>query len=161
MRRALYPGTFDPMTNGHLDIVRRATQLFDEVVIVVAKNVGKQPLFSLDERVALVRASVKDMPSVRVEEHQGLIVHYAKEIGATALIRGLRAISDFDIEFRMASVNRKLASAVETVFLMPSDEWSFLSSSVVRELWSFDADYQGFVPKPVSRALNSKTKREK
>jgi pantetheine-phosphate adenylyltransferase len=157
MRRAVYPGTFDPLTNGHLDIVRRASLLFDEVIILLAVNEGKTPLFSVQERHEIIQACVASLPGVRVEQHTGLLVKYARSQGATALIRGLRAISDFDIEFRMASVNRKLAPDVETVFLMPSDEWSFLSSSVVRELWRFGGDYNDFVPEPVANALHNKS----
>lgn len=154
MRRAVYPGTFDPPTLGHLDIVRRAHRVFDEVVVLLAVNSDKHPLFTVDERKALVEACVEGMEGVRVDTFGGLLVDYAREHKATALIRGLRAISDFDYEFQMAIVNRKLAPDVETVFLMPSEEWSYLNSTIVRELWRFGGDYSHFVPAPVRLAMD-------
>ena len=154
MRRAVYPGTFDPPTLGHLDIVRRAHRVFDEVVVLLAVNSDKHPLFTVDERKALVEACVEGMEGVRVDTFGGLLVDYAREHKATALIRGLRAISDFDYEFQMAIVNRKLAPDVETVFLMPSEEWSYLNSTIVRELWRFGGDYSHFVPAPVRHAMD-------
>ena len=154
MRRAIYPGTFDPMTLGHLDIVARARRTFDEVVVVLAVNPGKSPLFPLEERLRLARACVAGLDGVRVDCHDGLLADYAQRAGATAIVRGLRAISDFDYEFQMAIVNRKLAPGVETVFLMPSEEWSYLNSSIVRELWRFGGDYSRFVPEAVRSAMD-------
>lgn len=154
MRRAIYPGTFDPMTLGHLDIVKRARQTFDEVVVVLAVNAGKTPLFPLDQRLELVRACTAGLDGVRVDSHAGLLADYAQRQGATAIVRGLRAISDFDYEFQMAIINRKLAPGVETVFLMPSEEWSYLNSSIVRELWRFGGDYSRFVPEAVRCAMD-------
>jgi pantetheine-phosphate adenylyltransferase len=154
MRRAVYPGTFDPMTLGHLDIVRRARQTFDEVVVLLAVNAGKTPLFPLEERLQLVRASVDGLDGVRVDCHDGLLADYALRQGASAIVRGLRAISDFDYEFQMAIINRKLAPGVETVFLMPSEEWSYLNSTIVRELWRFGGDYSHFVPEAVRSAMD-------
>ncbi len=154
MRRAVYPGTFDPMTLGHLDIVRRARQTFDEVVVLLAVNADKTPLFPLEARLQLVRACVEGLDGVVVDSHEGLLADYAQQKGATAIVRGLRAISDFDYEFQMAIVNRKLAPGVETVFLMPSEEWSYLNSSIVRELWRFGGDYSRLVPEAVRRAMD-------
>ncbi len=156
MRRAIYPGTFDPMTRGHLDIVRRARLVFDEVIVLLAVNSGKRPLFSLDERKQLVRECVTGMDGVKVESFEGLLVDYARQVEARAVIRGLRAISDFDYEFQMAIVNRKLAPEVETVFLMPNEEWSYLNSSIVRELWTLGGDYSHFVPEAVRVAMDNR-----
>lgn len=154
MRSAIYPGTFDPMTLGHLDIVGRARQIFDEVVVVLAVNDGKMPLFPLAQRLELTRACVAGLDGVRVDCHDGLLADYALKRGAAAIVRGLRAISDFDYEFQMATVNRKLAPRVETVFLMPSEEWSYLNSSIVREVWRFGGNYSLFVPEAVRRAMD-------
>lgn len=154
MRRAVYPGTFDPMTLGHLDIVKRARQTFDEVVVLLAVNAGKTPLFPLEERLRLVRACVEGLDGVRVDCHGGLLADYALRQEASAIVRGLRAISDFDYEFQMAIINRKLAPGVETVFLMPSEEWSYLNSTIVRELWRFGGDYSHFVPEAVRGAMD-------
>lgn len=154
MRTAIYPGTFDPMTLGHLDIVARARQTFDEVVVLLAVNADKTPLFPLEQRLALVKACTAGLPGVRVDCHDGLLAEYAQRTGASAIVRGLRAISDFDYEFQMAIINRKLAPGVETVFLMPSEEWSYLNSSIVRELWRFGGDYSRFVPEVVRAAMD-------
>jgi pantetheine-phosphate adenylyltransferase len=154
MRRAIYPGTFDPMTLGHLDIVARARRTFDEVVVLLAVNPDKSPLFPLEERLRLARECVVGLDGVRVDCHDGLLADYALRSGAAAIVRGLRAISDFDYEFQMAIVNRKLAPGVETVFLMPSEEWSYLNSSIVRELWRFGGDYSRFVPEVVRSAMD-------
>lgn len=156
MRSAIYPGTFDPMTLGHLDIVRRARSVFDEVTVLLAVNSSKRPLFSLEERLELVRACTAEIPGVTVASFDGLLAEYARRQGAAAVIRGLRAISDFDYEFQMAIVNRKLAPEVETVFLMPSEDWSYLNSSIVRELWSFGGDYSRFVPEVVRIAMDKR-----
>ncbi len=153
MSLAVYPGTFDPFTLGHLDIVRRARQIFDEVVVLLAVNPGKETLFPLERRRDLVLESVSELSGVRVDVHDGLLVEYARSVGAGALVRGLRAISDFEFEFQMALVNRRMAPELEAVFLMPSQAWSFLNSSIVRELWQFGGDFSAFVPEPVARAM--------
>ena len=153
MSIAIVPGTFDPLTNGHLDIIRRAAQLFDEVIVLLAVNTGKTPIFKLNRRRELAEACVRGIPGVRVDTHDGLLVDYAREVGAVALVRGLRAISDFENEFQMASVNRRLAPDIETVFLTPTHEWTYLNASLVRELWRFDGDFSAFVPEPVLLAM--------
>ncbi|MBO44689.1 MAG: pantetheine-phosphate adenylyltransferase [Rhodospirillaceae bacterium] len=161
-RVGLYPGTFDPITNGHLDIVERATaHLVDKLVIAVAINVGKSPVFSFDERVAMVKNETaviakKYNTEIEVKGFQNLLVDTAKEFGATILIRGLRAVSDFDYEFQMASMNRHLEQEVETVFLMASDRYQFIASSLVKEVCQLGGDIEQFVPKNVALALGKK-----
>ena len=163
-RVGLYPGTFDPITNGHLDIVERAAaHLVDKLVIAVAVNVGKSPLFSFDERVAMVQSETADIAKkyntgIEVRGFQNLLVDTAKEFGATMLIRGLRAVSDFDYEFQMASMNRHLEHEVETVFLMASDRYQFIASSLVKEVCQLGGDIEQFVPKNVALALSEKYK---
>ena len=163
-RVGLYPGTFDPITNGHLDIVERATaHLVDKLVIAVAINVGKSPVFSFDERVAMVKNETaviakKYNTEIEVRGFQNLLVDTAKEFGATMLIRGLRAVSDFDYEFQMASMNRHLEHEVETVFLMASDRYQFIASSLVKEVCQLGGDIEQFVPKNVAVALGKKYK---
>jgi pantetheine-phosphate adenylyltransferase len=156
MKLAVYPGTFDPVTNGHLDLVQRGLMIFDELIIAVAPNPKKQPLFSLDERLALIRESVAGYSNVRVEAFGGLLVDYVKEKGGVAIIRGLRAISDFEYEMQMALMNRRLAMDVETVFMMPSEEFSYLTSTIVKEVVSFGGPISGLVPGIVEEALNKK-----
>jgi pantetheine-phosphate adenylyltransferase len=158
MRTAIYPGSFDPLTNGHLDVVQRAAKLFDRVVVAVAKNEGKHPLFTLDERVALVSASVKKMPNVTVDAFDGLLVDYVVSKNARAIVRGLRAISDFEFEFQLALMNRKLNENVETIFMMPKDTYTFLSSRIVKEIARLGGDVRPFVPTPVQAALRKKLK---
>jgi pantetheine-phosphate adenylyltransferase len=153
---AVYPGSFDPITNGHLDVIRRAASLFDQVVVAVAHNQEKTPLFSAPERVALVRAAVHPHGNVRVDEFAGLLVRYARRIGANVLVRGLRAVSDFEYEFQMALVNRRLDPHVETIFLMPKEEYIFLSSRSVKEVAALGGDVSGFVPAVVAKALRRK-----
>src|SRR5947207_3248072 len=131
MRRAIYPGSFDPVTNGHLDVIKRARKLFDEVIVAVAHNDEKQPLFSLKERLDLLRETAGKIDSVRIAELKGLLVEFAKTEKAGAVIRGLRAVSDFEFEFQMALMNRKLETGVETIFLMPKEEYTYLSSRIV------------------------------
>jgi len=150
---AVCPGTFDPITNGHLDIIRRARRLFDRVIVAVLNNEEKSPLFSLSERMDLARESLKDMPEVEVDCFNGLLVDYARRRGAEAIVRGLRAISDFEYEMQMAMMNRRLDEGVETVFLMPSETYSFLSSHLVREVARLGGSLQGLVPPVVTRAL--------
>ena len=156
MRRAIYPGSFDPITNGHLDVIERARKLFDEVVVAVAHNDEKQPLFSLNDRLDLLRETAGKIDNVRIAEFEGLLVEFARNEEAGVVIRGLRAISDFEFEFQMALMNRKLDSAVETIFLMPKEEYTYLSSRIVKEIARLGGDVSGFVPACVARALSRK-----
>jgi pantetheine-phosphate adenylyltransferase len=156
MRTVIYPGSFDPFTNGHLDIVHRAAKLFDHVIVAVAKNEGKGPLFSLDERLALVRDSVKDQANVTADTFEGLLVDYVEQRGGQAVIRGLRAVSDFEFEFQLALMNRKLNERVETIFMMPKDTYTFLSSRIVKEIARLGGDVSSFVPARVVNALREK-----
>ncbi len=156
MRFAIYPGTFDPITNGHLDLVDRGLRIFDEILIAVAPNPKKQPLFSLQDRLALIKESVKDCQNVRIEPFDGLLVDYVKHKGGVAIIRGLRAISDFEYEMQMALMNRRLVTEIETVFMMPSEEFSFITSTIVKEVASFGGSVKGLVPEVVERALREK-----
>jgi pantetheine-phosphate adenylyltransferase len=155
MRRAIYPGSFDPVTNGHLDVIERARKLFDEVIVAVAINDQKQPVFTPDERLAMLTDAIK-LSGVRVAPMSGLLVDFAAGEGACAVIRGLRAISDFEFEFQMALMNRKLDSRVETIFLMPKEEYTYLSSRIVKEIARLGGDVSAFVPRPVVEALANK-----
>lgn len=152
-RLALYPGSFDPFTLGHLDIVERASRLFDRVEVTVAVNASKTPLFGVEERCDLVRACVTHLSNVSVASFEGLLVEYARSRGATALVRGLRQLSDFDYEFRMAFANRRLHDELETLFLMTSERHALISASIVREIHAWKGDVSTFVPTPVLRAL--------
>lgn len=156
MKKAVCPGTFDPITNGHLDIIRRGLEIFDEVIVAVAKNPKKMPLFSLEERLELIRGSVKGLQNVRVDAFDGLLVDYARSNKGIAIIRGLRAISDFEYEFQMALMNRRLDSDIETVFMMPSEEYSYLTSTIVKEVASFGGSVKDLVPEVVEEALRQK-----
>jgi len=156
MRTVIYPGSFDPLTNGHLDVVQRATKLFDRVIVAVAKNDSKNPLFSLSERVALVRACVKHLPNVETDSFDGLLVNYVEQRSAQAIIRGLRAVSDFEFEFQLALMNRKLNERIETIFMMPKDTYTFLSSRIVKEIAHLGGDVSGFVPPQVREALTAR-----
>jgi pantetheine-phosphate adenylyltransferase len=155
-RVAIYPGTFDPITNGHVDIVRRARALFDRVIVAVAENVRKAPLFTLSERTGMIRASVGDDPRIEVDSFSGLLVNYARARKAGAVIRGLRAIADFEYEFQFAHMNRHLAPDVETIFLMTSEESFYVSSSLVKEVANMGGDITRIVPAPVVEALKRK-----
>jgi len=159
IRRGLYPGTFDPVTNGHVSLIERACNIFDEVIVAVAANVGKAPLFSHDERAALMRASLAELTSnerIRVVKFDGLLADLVRDLRITAIIRGLRAVSDFEYEFQMALMNRKLARDAETVFLMPALSWVYLSSSIVRDVAANRGDVSGLVPDPVLEALHKR-----
>lgn len=156
---AIYPGTFDPVTNGHLDIIERASKLFDKVIITIAVNSSKKPLFTKEERMDMIKNVTKKFKNVSVDVFDGLLVSYAKKKKASVIIRGLRAISDFDYEFQIALTNRKLEPEVNTIFLMPSEKYSFLNSSLVRELASFKADVKQFVPDYVFKKLKEKYKK--
>lgn len=156
MKRALTPGTFDPITSGHLDVVTRAAQLFDEVIVSVAVSAKKNPLFSLDERVALVREATSHLTNVRVEPFDELLVDFARRMEATAVVKGLRAITDFEYEFQMNALNHQLDYDLETTFIMSPPEFMYLSSSIVRELASLHAEFSQFVPACVVDALKAK-----
>jgi pantetheine-phosphate adenylyltransferase len=175
MRAAIYPGSFDPVTNGHLDVIERARKLFDEVIVAVAHNEEKQALFSLEERLELLRQSIGriDSPSqtatparssgaagnVRIAQFDGLLVEFAAAQKASAVVRGLRAVSDFEFEFQMALMNRKLEANVETIFLMPKEEYTYLSSRIIKEIARLGGDVSSFVPPAVAKALGRKFER--
>ncbi len=156
MRTAIYPGSFDPLTNGHLDVVQRAAKLFDRVTIAVAKNDSKNPLFSLRERRGLAAKCVKHLPNVEVDSFDGLLVDYVEARSAQAIIRGLRAVSDFEFEFQLALMNRKLNERVETIFMMPKDTYTFLSSRIVKEIARLGGNVSAFVPTVVETALTAR-----
>ncbi len=160
MKIAIYPGTFDPITNGHLDIIERASELFDEVIVALARNSQKSPLFSEPERLQLIQQSLIECcpqrTNIRADAFQGLLVEYAAAKGATAVVRGLRAMSDFEYEFQMALMNRKLAPNLTTVFLMPHEEYTYINSTIIRELARYGKDVTTFVPNTVAEALREK-----
>jgi len=155
MRRAIYPGSFDPITNGHLDVIQRAAQLFDDLMVAVALNEqkNKSSLFTLEERLAILQEVCRGIPNVRVAILEGLLVDFARENGASAIVRGLRAVSDFEFEFQMALMNRKMEPTIETIFLMPKEEYSYLSSRIVKEISRLGGDVSPFVPACVVPAL--------
>ena len=153
---AIYPGTFDPITYGHIDIIQRAVALFDHVIIAVAKNSHKQPVFTVTERKEMIRTASREIPHIEIDEIDGLVVDYALKKKAHAIIRGLRAVSDFEFELQMALVNRKLDETLITVFLMPHERYSYLNSSIVRELAQFGGKIESFVPECVRLKLKEK-----
>ena len=150
-RLAVYPGSFDPLTNGHVDIIQRGGKLFDRIVVAVLVNLQKSPLFSADERVAIAREVFADLPNVEVDAFQGLLVDYAKHRGARAIVRGLRAVSDFEFEMQMALMNRRLNPRIETVFMMPNEAYSYLSSRLVKEVVGLGGSVKGLVPPEVQK----------
>jgi pantetheine-phosphate adenylyltransferase len=156
MRTVVYPGSFDPLTNGHLDVLQRAARMFDRVIVAVASNEAKTSLFSLSERAELVRGATRNLANVEAEYFEGLLVDYVIRRGATAVVRGLRAVSDFEFEFQLALMNRRLDERVETLFLMPKDTYSFLSSRLVKEIARLGGDVSPFVPPNVQVALKQK-----
>lgn len=158
-RIAVYPGTFDPITNGHGDLVARAAPLFDRLIVAVAASSGKTPRFALAERVELARAALADLPNVQVSGFDGLLATFLTERGAGVILRGLRAVSDFEYEFQLASMNRHLIPQAETLFLTPAEEWSFISSSLVREIASLGGDVSDFVHPAVQTALRRHRRR--
>jgi pantetheine-phosphate adenylyltransferase len=158
MRRAIYPGSFDPVTNGHLDVIERARKLFDEVIVAVAHNEEKRPMFSLEERLDFLRQTTGKIDNVRVASFEGLLVEFAMREKASAVVRGLRAISDFEFEFQMALMNRKLEAQVETIFLMPKEDYTYLSSRIVKEIARLGGDVSAFVPEMVAKRLREKIK---
>lgn len=153
---AVYPGSFDPVTNGHLDLVRRATGIFQKVVVAVLRNIQKDCLFTVEERVELLRESVSGLPNVEVDAFDGLLVDYVRRKKARHILRGIRAVSDFEYEFQMALMNRRLAPDLETVFLMPREEYTYLSSRLVREVARLGGPVEGLVPPPVIRLLKER-----
>jgi pantetheine-phosphate adenylyltransferase len=160
-RHALYPGTFDPITNGHHDLVRRAASIFDRLVIAIAANPNKAPMFPLEKRVELARAVVADLPNVEVMGYSGLTVEFAKQHGLHVLVRGLRAVSDFEFEFQLANMSRHLSREIETVFMTPQEQFSFISSTLVREIAVLGGDVSEFVHPTVAEALRGQRRGSK
>ena len=158
-RRAIYPGTFDPVTYGHLDVIRRASRIFDEVIVTVADSPSKKPLFSAEERLAMLRSVTRGIKGVQVDHCQELLVAYVRRKESRIVIRGLRMVSDFEYEFQMALTNRKLDDEIELIFMMPNEAYSFLSSSLIKEIAQLGADVSDFVPPLVARALKRVLKR--
>jgi pantetheine-phosphate adenylyltransferase len=156
---AIYPGTFDPVTNGHLDLIKRALRTFDEVIVAVAPSLKKQPLFTLEERLRLIHLAVRGLKRAKVDSFNSLLVDYVRKKKGNAILRGLRAISDFEYEFQLAHMNRRLNTNIETVFMMPSEEYSYLTSSLVKEVASFGGSVTGLVPDDVEKALKDKFKK--
>jgi pantetheine-phosphate adenylyltransferase len=156
---AVYPGTFDPVTYGHIDLIKRATKIFDEVIVAVAHNPSKDTLFSVEERISMLKDVVKGMKSVVVDSFDGLVVDYVKRSGAKVMIRGLRMLSDFEYEFQMALTNRKLKGEIETIFMMPSESYSYISSKLIKEASNLGADVRNFVPAKVQKRLKEKFNR--
>ena len=159
MKIAIYPGSFDPVTNGHLDILERALKLFDKVIISIARNTTKSPLFTEEERIKLLRQVTRRYKNVEVDSFQGLLVNYVQKKKAIAVVRGLRAMTDFEYELQMALMNRKLDDNMETVFLMPNEKYTYLSSNVVREIARLGGDVSKFVPPVVRKALQKKNQK--
>ncbi|MDZ7331853.1 MAG: pantetheine-phosphate adenylyltransferase [candidate division KSB1 bacterium] len=159
MRIGIYPGTFDPITNGHLDIIERAVLLFDKVIVAVTTNPAKSPLFDINERIEMIKSVTHSMHTVEVDSFDDLLVNYALSKKAIAIIRGLRATSDFEYEFQMALVNRKLSDQLVTVFLMPNEKYTYLNSTIVKEIASFGGDVSRFVPMEIHRKLAEKFKK--
>lgn len=155
-RVAIYPGTFDPITNGHIDVIKRALKIFDKVVVVIARNPRKQTLFTEEERVELIRESLSNYKNIEISITDKLTVEFAQSISAIAIIRGIRAVSDFEYEFQIALMNRKLCPEVTTIFLMPNEKYTYLNSSIIRELAKYGADVSDFVPPYVSQKLKEK-----
>ncbi|WP_456271644.1 pantetheine-phosphate adenylyltransferase [Bacillus sp. AK031] len=153
---AVCPGSFDPITYGHLDIITRGAKVFDKLYITVLNNSSKKPMFSVEERMQLIREVTRDIPNVEVDSFQGLLMDYAKSVNANAILRGLRAVSDFEYEMQITSMNRVLDENIETFFIMTNNQYSFLSSSIVKEVAKYDADISELVPKPVEEALQKK-----
>jgi pantetheine-phosphate adenylyltransferase len=156
MRTVIYPGSFDPFTNGHLDLAQRAAKLFDKVIVAVAQSDGKNPLFTSAERLDLVRQSIKGLDNVAADAFDGLLIDYVQRRGGQAVVRGLRAVSDFEFEFQLALMNRKLNEQIETIFMMPKETYTFLSSRIVKEIARLGGDVSAFVPPHVVMALRKK-----
>lgn len=157
IRKAVYPGSFDPITFGHIDIIKRAASIFDEVIVAVAHNAEKNPLFSIEERAAFLKKATAGIKNVKVDDFDGLVVKYVKEKKLHVIIRGLRMISDFEYEFQMALTNRKFDKSVETIFMMPSEEYSYVSSKLIKEAAALGADLKEFVPSYVKKELKKRS----
>jgi pantetheine-phosphate adenylyltransferase len=160
-RVAIYPGSFDPLTNGHVDIIERGSRIFDSIIVAILANVEKTPLFTESERVAIIRDVFKDKPNVQVETFNGLLVDYAQRKRATVLVRGLRAVSDFEYEFQMALMNRHLAPGLETVFMMPAEQYTYISSRLIKEVFTLGGEVTSLVPAVVEERLREKAKRRR
>ena len=158
-RLAIFPGSFDPLTNGHVDIILRSTHLFERIVVAVLVNAEKHPLFTPDERVAIIREVFKEYPNIEIETFDGLLVEYARLRRASAIVRGIRAVSDFEYEFQMALMNRHLEPTLETVFMMPAEQYTYLSSRLIKEVYSLGGDVRGLVPSAVEQWMDRKTNR--
>lgn len=158
MKRAIYPGTFDPVTFGHMDVIRRSSKMFDELVVGVLTNVSKQPLFSVEERVEMIRSMTKDIPNVSVTQFEGLLIDFAVQQNANFIVRGLRAVTDFEYELQMSQTNRIMSPNIDTIFLTTSLEYSYLSSSTVREVANFGGDISHFVPEEIEKLVKEKFK---
>jgi pantetheine-phosphate adenylyltransferase len=156
--RAVYPGSFDPVTNGHIDLIERSAALFDVVIVAVLSNTEKSPFFSVEERVEMLKEAIKDLQNVSVTFFAGLLVDFVEQIGASVIVRGIRAVSDYEYELQMALMNRRLSNRVETVFMLPAESYSFLSSKLVKEIAQHGGSIQEFVPPGVERRLNEKFK---
>jgi pantetheine-phosphate adenylyltransferase len=155
-RLAVYPGSFDPLTNGHVDIIDRGTHLFEKIIVAILVNAEKSPLFSTEERVDIVRQTFRDRPNVEVDTFDGLLVDYVERREANVIVRGLRAVSDFEIEFQMALMNRRLSPSVETVFMMPAEQYTYISSRLIKEVFSLGGQVRGLVPEIVVTRLQEK-----
>lgn len=153
---AMYPGTFDPITLGHIDIIQRSSKLFDRVIVTLAKNTKKEPLFSIEERIEMITDAVRDMQNVEVEEFDGLLINFARKRNVSVIVRGLRAISDFEYEFQMALMNRQMADEVTTVFLMPHEKFTYLNSTIIRDVAALGGDIKKFTTPFVARKLQEK-----
>ena len=153
---AIYPGSFDPLTNGHVDIILRGARLFDRIVVAILRNAEKSPLFTMDERVEIARAVFKDQPTVEIEAFDGLLVDYVARRRADVIVRGLRAVSDFEFEFQMALMNRRLNAKIETVFMMPAEQYSYISSRLIKEVFALGGQVHGLVPDMVEARLRDK-----
>lgn len=159
IKRAIYPGTFDPVTNGHLDLIKRALNLFDYLIVAIGENPVKKPLFTVEERIYMIKEAIKEIPEyhrIEVDSFSGLLVDFAKKKSASIIIRGLRAVSDFEYEMQLALMNRKLSNSIDTIFLMPSLRWIFLSSSIVKEAAQFGGNVEDLVPPVVFQKLKEK-----
>jgi len=154
--RAVYPGSFDPVTNGHIDLIQRSAALFDKVIVAILRNTEKTPLFTVEERIEMLDSAIRDLKNVSVTSFEGLLVDFVEQIGASVIIRGIRAVSDYEYELQMALMNRRLSNKVETVFMLPAESYSFLSSKLVKEIAELGANINGFVPADVARRVYSK-----